>query len=34
MVAPYIDEAFGAMDPDQLSNINLEDYLKIHLLLA
>lgn len=28
MVAPYIDEAFGAMDPDQLSNINLEEFSK------
>lgn len=26
MAAPYIDEAFGAMDPDQLSNINLEEF--------
>lgn len=26
MAAPYIDIAFGAMDPDTLSNINLEDY--------
>jgi hypothetical protein len=25
MAAPYVDEAFGAMDPDQLSNINLEE---------
>lgn len=28
MAAPYIDTAFGAMDPDQLSNISLEDYSK------
>ena len=28
MSAPYIDDAFGAMDPDQLSNINLEEYAK------
>jgi len=28
MAAPYIDEAFGAMDPDQLSNINLEEFSK------
>lgn len=26
MAAPYIDDAFGAMDPDELSNINLEEY--------
>lgn len=26
MAAPYIDEAFGAMDPDQMSNINLEEF--------
>lgn len=26
MAAPYIDQAFGAMDPDQLSNINLAEY--------
>lgn len=26
MAAPYIDTAFGAMDPDALSNVNLEDY--------
>lgn len=25
MAAPYIDDAFGAMDPDQLSNINLAE---------
>ncbi len=25
MAAPYVDEAFGAMDPDQLSNVNLEE---------
>ncbi|MCP4129128.1 MAG: hypothetical protein GY753_19045 [Gammaproteobacteria bacterium] len=23
---PYVDEAFGAMDPDQLSNVNLEEF--------
>jgi len=28
MAAPYIDEAFGAMDPDELSNINLEEFSK------
>lgn len=28
MAAPYIDEAFGAMDPDQMSNINLEEFSK------
>ncbi len=28
MAAPYIDRAFGAMDPDELSNINLEDFSK------
>ncbi len=28
MAAPYVDEAFGAMDPDQLSNINLEEFSK------
>lgn len=28
MAAPYIDAAFGAMDPDQLANVNLEDYSK------
>ncbi len=28
MAAPYIDDAFGAMDPDELSNINLEEYSK------
>ncbi len=26
MAAPYIDEAFGAMDPDELSNINLTEF--------
>ena len=26
MAAPYIDAAFGAMDPDQLSNLNLDEY--------
>ncbi|MET0069710.1 MAG: hypothetical protein ABW096_06690 [Candidatus Thiodiazotropha sp.] len=26
MAAPYVDEAFGAMDPDQLSNVSLEEY--------
>ena len=26
MAAPYIDEAFGAMDPDELSNINLSEF--------
>jgi hypothetical protein len=28
MAAPYIDSAFGAMDPDELSNINLDEYSK------
>jgi hypothetical protein len=26
MAAPYVDSAFGAMDPDELSNVNLNDY--------
>ncbi|QCB44899.1 hypothetical protein [Hydrogenophaga sp. PAMC20947] len=26
MAAPYIDAAFGAMDPDELSNVSLKDY--------
>jgi hypothetical protein len=26
MAAPYIDSAFGAMDPDELSNINLNEF--------
>ena len=26
MAAPYIDSAFGAMDPDQLSNVTLDEY--------
>jgi hypothetical protein len=28
MSAPYVDEAFGAMDPDELSNLNLEEFSK------
>ncbi|HKB85304.1 MAG TPA: hypothetical protein VKD08_03970, partial [Ignavibacteriaceae bacterium] len=28
MAAPFIDEAFGAMDPDELSNINLGEFSK------
>jgi len=28
MAAPYIDSAFGAMDPDELSNLNLNDFSK------
>jgi hypothetical protein len=28
MAAPYVDAAFGAMDPDELSNVNLADYGK------
>jgi hypothetical protein len=28
MAAPYVDEAFGAMDPDELSNVSLDDYSK------
>lgn len=26
MAAPYVDSAFGAMDPDDLSNVNLNDF--------
>jgi hypothetical protein len=26
MAAPYIDSAFGAMDPDQLGNVSLDEY--------
>ncbi|MGA9519929.1 MAG: hypothetical protein WBV82_00615, partial [Myxococcaceae bacterium] len=26
MAAPYVDSAFGAMDPDELANVNLEEY--------
>lgn len=28
MASPYIDEAFGVMDPDELSNLNLEEFSK------
>jgi hypothetical protein len=28
MAAPYIDAAFGAMDPDELANVNLDEYSK------
>jgi hypothetical protein len=28
MAAPFIDSAFGAMDPDELSNVNLEEFSK------
>ncbi|KIC95482.1 hypothetical protein [Flavihumibacter solisilvae] len=28
MAAPFIDAAFGAMDPDQWTNINLDDFSK------
>lgn len=28
MAAPYIDSAFGAMDPDELSNVSLDEYAK------
>jgi len=28
MAAPYIDSSFGAMDPDELSNVNLDEYSK------
>lgn len=28
MAAPYVDEAFGAMDPDELSNVSLEEFSK------
>jgi hypothetical protein len=26
MAAPYVDSAFGAMDPEELANVNLEEY--------
>jgi len=26
MAAPYVDSAFGAMDPDELANVNLEQF--------
>src|SRR5262249_5928271 len=26
MAAPYIDSAFGAMDPEELANVNLDQY--------
>lgn len=28
MAAPFIDSAFGAMDPDELSNVSLEEFSK------
>jgi hypothetical protein len=28
MASPYVDAAFGAMDPDELSNLNLNDFSK------
>ncbi len=28
MAMPYVDASFGAMDPDQLSNVSLEDYAR------
>lgn len=28
MAAPYVDAAFGAMDPDELSNVSLNDYAR------
>ena len=28
MAAPFVDEAFGAMDPDELSNVSLEEFSK------
>lgn len=28
MAAPYVDEAFGAIDPDELGNVSLDDYAK------
>ena len=28
MAAPYIDSAFGAMDPTALDNLNLDDFSK------
>ena len=34
MAAPYVDTAFGAMDPDELSNVNLERLQQVRLLPA
>lgn len=28
MAAPFVDEAFGAYDPDELGNVSLDDYAK------
>jgi hypothetical protein len=28
MAAPYVDASFGAMDPDEFSNVNLEEFSK------
>jgi hypothetical protein len=28
MAAPYVDSAFGAMDPDELSNVSLDEFSK------
>lgn len=28
MAAPFVDAAFGAMDPDELSNVTLDDYAR------
>ena len=28
MALPFVDASFGAMDPDQLSNVSLEDYAR------
>ncbi len=28
MAAPYVDSAFGAMDPDELANVSLDEYSK------
>ena len=34
MAAPFVDDAFGAMDPDQLSNVSLEEFSKYICCLA
>jgi hypothetical protein len=28
MAAPYVDSAFGAMDPDEMANLNLDQFSK------
>ena len=28
MAAPYVDSAFGAMDPDELGNVSLDEYAR------